>query len=295
MKSKQKAKVLLLGGGYTLSRVPPLFEPGECLITSRSEAKVAEFAQMGFRSAKVDLSEPESLEEVFERYPSLSVLVDSVPPARAGTPEMYVERTIRAIRSHSKVRRVIYLSTTGVFGEENGNWVDESTPCAPLHSQGEARLTCEKLYRELDIEVAILRLPAIYGPDRGIERALCEGTYKLIDDGKRWTNRIHVDDLSRVITTLVQRSNIRLPEILCVSDNEPTQQFQIVSDYCKVLCLPMPESRSYEDVKANGHHTMLSNQRVNNKRLREYLGVSLIYQSYRSWLECISGKDSDHD
>jgi nucleoside-diphosphate-sugar epimerase len=280
---------LLLGGGYTLQRVAERLPSGSFVITSRRADQCAEWRARGWEASTVALDDISSLQAVFARYPTLRVVVDSVPPLRAkgdGTDE--VTRGVRSVAqvlAGTAVGRVVYLSTTGVFGVRDGSWVDESTPAAPWNSQGRARQLCEEVYAGAAqasglMTFTALRLPAIYGSDRGVAVSLRTGTYALVGDGSQWTNRIHVDDLAEIIVRCIERSG-ELPPVLCVSDDCPTQARDVVSYLCEREGLPWPPSVSPDEVLRRGAYTMLSNQRVRNTLMKSVLGVSLRYPSFR--------------
>jgi nucleoside-diphosphate-sugar epimerase len=230
------------------------------------------------------LHDKASIEKLFRDYPTISVVVDSVPPLREGDATAGV-RALTEVLQGANVRRIIYLSTTGVFGVRDGSEVTEETPPAPWNSQGAARLDSEEVYRHYvavhsAVTFTALRLPAIYGSDRGVAHSIRAGSYALVEDGSFWTNRIHVDDLASVIAASVLYEG-GLPGVLCVSDDEPTLAKDVAAYVCKREGLPYPSSVSREDVERRGGYTMLSNQRVRNERMKQLLNIQLRYPSFR--------------
>jgi len=105
------------------------------------------------------------------------------------------------------------------------------------------------------------------------------GSYRLIDTGENWTNRIHVVDLVTTLERAIRFSG--LPDVLCVSDDMPAQAREVASFICQREGLPMPPSLSEEEALRMGAYTMLSNQRVVNDLLKNTLGIQLRYPSYR--------------
>jgi nucleoside-diphosphate-sugar epimerase len=179
----------------------------------------------------------------------------------------------------TQVARVIYLSTTGVFGGRDGRIVTEETPPAPWNAQGEARLLSELAYRDSGVEMTALRLPAIYGPDRGLVHSIRQGHYRLVGTGETWTNRIHVRDLAAIIERAIFAAE--LPPVLCVSDDCPAQAREVAEFVCSKEGLPLPGCVSEEEVLKAGAFTMLSNQRVQNALMKKVLNLKLQYPSYR--------------
>jgi nucleoside-diphosphate-sugar epimerase len=276
--------ILLLGGGYTLQRLASLLKAGSFVITSRNVEQVSLWRSRGFHSQVVDVAQQSTLGDVFRDFPTLKVLVDSVPPLHDGAdPAAGVKNVVRALHSAHEVKRIIYLSTTGVFGVRDGSIVNEDTAPSPWNPQGEARLLSERAYRESGRSVTALRLPAIYGPDRGIHVSLRSGTYRVVGDGSMWGNRIHVDDLAAVIQRAIEFPLEReLPPVLCVSDDEPMQARELVSYICEREHLPIPSTVSEDEIVRRGGYTMLSNQRLQNRLMKELLGVTLKYPSIKT-------------
>jgi nucleoside-diphosphate-sugar epimerase len=223
-----------------------------------------------------------SVVKLFHEYPEIETVVDSVPPLHGhGDPTRGVESVVASL-SDTKVKRVLYLSTTGVFGRRDGSIVDEESTPAPWNAQGEARWRSEQAYRESGRAVTAFRLPAIYGSDRGVLFSLRNGTYRLIGNGEIWTNRIHVEDLASAIELALGVAD--LPEVLCISDDRPAQAKEVVEYVCSREGLPWPASITEDEALRRGAYTMLSNQRVRNDRMKAVLGISLRYPSYREGL-----------
>lgn len=278
MAVKREPHIVLLGGGYTLQKVAELLEPGSFVITSRDQETCRMWEERGWRACRVSLEHPATITALFDQYRSLSCVVDSVPPLRVGDPAQGVKHLCDVVRGRG-VTKVIYLSTTGVFGVRDGSFVNEETPAKPWNAQGEARWLSEQAYRASGIPFTALRLPAIYGPDRGLVHSIREGSYRLVEGGSYWTNRIHVDDLARCIERAI--STEALPNVLCISDDAPTRAREVAEFVCAKEGVPLPQSVSAEAVLARGGYTMLSNQRVQNATMKRLLGVALKYPSFR--------------
>jgi nucleoside-diphosphate-sugar epimerase len=296
--------ILLLGGGYTLERVAKLLPADSFVITSRSKERCDAWQAKGWLSYPISLKDDTAVVNLFKSYPTIKVLVDSVPPLAssasidaASAPEGGISRVIKALPG-SATERIIYLSTTGVFGVRDGSWVDESSLPNPWNPLALARFKCEELYRLAAKELCVslnrrvsstaLRLPAIYGFDRGVLHSLRAGTYSLVGDGSQWTNRIHVDDLALIIKGLIEY-NGELPPVVCINDDTPTQAYQVVAYLCDRFKLAQPPSVSPEEVARRGAYTMLSNQRVSNKLIKQILGITLRYPSFREAVEVQGG------
>lgn len=277
--ASSNVRTVLLGGGYTLQRVAERLLPESFVITSRDKSRCDIWRTKGWNACQVSLDDRESLKRLLHTYPEIETVVDSVPPLHGvGDPSAGVRNVVASLKGRS-VQRILYLSTTGVFGRRDGSVVDEDSAPAPWNAQGEARWRSECAYRESACAVTAFRLPAIYGPDRGVAISLRNGTYRMIGSGEIWTNRIHVEDLATAIELALRTKH--LPDVLCISDDRPAQAKEVVEYVCSREGLAWPPSISEDDALRMGAYTMLSNQRVRNERMKTVLGISLRYPSYR--------------
>jgi nucleoside-diphosphate-sugar epimerase len=277
--SSSNVRTVLLGGGYTLQRLAQRLSSEMFVITSREKSRCDAWRSHGWNACQVSLDDRQSLDRLFDTYSNIETIVDSVPPLHGvDDPSRGVRNVVASLSGHT-VRRILYLSTTGVFGRRDGSIVDEESAPAPWNAQGEARWRSECAYRESACAVTAFRLPAIYGPDRGVAVSLRNGAYRMIGSGEIWTNRIHVEDLVTAIELALGTAH--LPEVLCISDDRPAQAKEVVEYVCTREGLPWPTSISEEEALRMGAYTMLSNQRVRNDRMKAVLGISLRYPSYK--------------
>lgn len=280
--------ILLLGGGHVLQKIADNLAPGSFVITSRREQQVDQWKATGILSERVDTLNPKSLEPVLKSYPSIQTVIDSVPPifSKDTSTTTGIENTLRVFNQYGGIERILYLSTTGVYGVTDGSWVDEKSPTNPENHRSEARLESEECYRRSGYSVTSFRISAIYGPRRGIVESLRSGKYPYVEDGTRWSNRIHVKDLSAILTKALTSSS--LPEVLCLSDEEPALTKDVVQFLVERLNVPFPPSLSLEEVRARGMTSLLSNQRVNSRLVREVLGYAFRFPTYREGgMDCI--------
>ena len=267
---------LLLGGGYAISRLAEMLAPHSFIITSTTRSKVAAFRARGWDAEFFASHEKDSLAKIFEIYPRITQVVDSIPPQAADALE--VPLALSTVKTLRPLERVIYLSTTGVYGVNDGSWVNENTAPNPKHMQSELRLAVEDCYRLSGNKFTAFRLPAIYGPGRGIGLALKQGRYRLLDDGSDWTNRIHREDLALALKTALEIKD--LPGLICVNDDRPARSRTVVEWYCKKFELPFPTSISRAEAEAQGQFTRLSNQRVSTQLMKSVLKLELKYKSF---------------
>jgi hypothetical protein len=188
-----------------------------------------------------------------------------------------------------------YLSTTGVYGDRGGGWVDENSTPAPTGERGRRRLVAEEgwrgLHRRHGVPVHIFRLAAIYGPGRSPFGALRAGTAKRIDKPGQVFSRIHVEDLANVLCASMTQP--RPDAVYNVCDDDPAPPEAVVAHAAGLLGLPPPPlvplaeaglspmARSFYD----------DNKRVRNRLIKEELGVVLRYPDYRAGLAAVLAEE----
>lgn len=269
-------QTLLLGGGYVLKKLSELLPKASFVITSRSERTCSHFEKKGLETFCTDIEDAQSLAELFRQYPKITTVIDSVPPRG----EYTGTETLLSVLKNTKVKRIFYLSTTGVYGVADGSWVYESTPCEPITDSGKSRVAVEQSYLSSPYEVTLFRLSGIYGPGRGLGVALKKGSYRQLDDGSRYTNRIHVEDISHILKEALKTSS-KLPDSLNINDDYPAPMHEVIKYYQERFSVPAPSVVSTEEIKASGGGRLLQNQRVANHLVKETLKYSFLYPTYR--------------
>lgn len=170
------------------------------------------------------------------------------------------------------------LGSTGVYGECGGEWVNEDTPACPLHAKGQVQLDAETAVRQAVPHACVLRLSGLYGPGRTrlVRQALRKRPFFKPEI---WSNQIHGDDVARVIAQLVDRTEAP-PELLLVSDDQPTQRKEIFQWVRQQMGAP---DGLYDEDHPHMRGANRGNKRISNQRLRE-LGIELAYPGFREGL-----------
>lgn len=209
-------------------------------------------------------------------------LLTSVAPTEAGDPVLTeVSETLKAARN---LVWVGYLSTTGVYGDRNGDWVDESDPLIPATRRGQARVAAETDWQALGLPLHIFRLAGIYGPGRGPFAKVRNGTARrIIKDGQVFS-RIHVDDIGAVLEASIQRPNPGA--IYNVCDDDPAPPEDVIEHAAQLLGLPVPPAIDFAEAEMSpmARSFYAESKRVRNDRMKDELGVTLKYPDYRTGL-----------
>jgi nucleoside-diphosphate-sugar epimerase len=185
-----------------------------------------------------------------------------------------------------------YLSTVGVYGDRQGQWVDETTATRPTSERSLRRVHAERAWLDFagatGKRVEIFRLAGIYGRGRSVIDNLRAGTAKRIVKAGQVFNRIHVADVANVLAAAIGRTTGHA--IYNVGDNEPAPPQDVVAFAAGLLNLPVPPAVAFEDAGLRGMAASFwaENKRIRNARIREDLGVVLDYPTYREGLKALA-------
>ncbi len=264
---------VILGGGFTGRRVAAALRERKrpVLVTTRDPADLADVAALGADVRRVDVDDPATLEDLSRAVPPGCRVLHSVPALRRGDEMKDPTPALLAALDH-RPARIVYISTTGVYGETTE--IDETTPAAPVTRRQVVRHEAEEHVRGGPWSSLVLRPAAIYGPGRGVHRAMKRGTFKLIGDGGNVVSRVHVDALAALALAALDADR---EGAFPVADDEPCSAREIAAFCAERLGLPMPPSTTPEGVP----ETLRVTRKVDARAVREALGVTLRYPSYR--------------
>ena len=214
-------------------------------------------------------------------------------PATSGDPAL---RTCAHLLRHA--RWLGYLSTTGVYGDHDGNWVDEGTPPHPSRPRSIERLAAERAWQATGLDAAaavdIFRLPGIYGPGRSAIDQVRAGTARRIDKPGQVFSRIHVEDIAGTVLMAITQSHGGA--IYNVADDLPAAAADVVAFACELLGKPVPPAIPWEQIapsmSAMARSFYAENRRVRADRIKNELGVVLRYPTYREGLRAIAAMGS---
>lgn len=283
--------LLIVGAGYTGERLARAGrERGWSVAgTTRSPETVEALESMGATAVEWDVREDE-VGALTEYVDGSTDVVYSIPSLyrdyEAGDGEVPrhvapANRVLEMVESEG-AGRFIYLSSTSVYGDHDGAWVDEETPTDPVSPNGRMRRDIEELVldEEWAIDTNVARLVGIYGPGRTMDRYVESGRYKLVDGGTKPTNRVHVDDIVGALVAIIDRApgGARLYN---VSDGHPKTVAEVVDWLVDHRGIERPEEVSLEEYRQmrgpNAAARWENTYRVSNERLVEELDVELAY------------------
>ncbi len=220
-----------------------------------------------------------------ERISDADVLLISIPPGSGGDPANAAFAGVLAAGR----RKIIYLSTIGVYGDHAGAWVDESTPPQATLDRTRMRLAAEQAWTDIARgDVAILRLAGIYGPGRNALVTLRAGTARRIIKPGQVFNRIHVDDIASAIMAAARHQN---GGTWNVCDDEPAPPQDVIAYAAQLMGVAAPAEEAFAtaEMSAMARSFYASSARVSNAKLKRELGIALAYPTYRHGLDALWG------
>ena len=194
--------------------------------------------------------------------------------------------------ARSKASWVGYLSTTGVYGDHHGGWVDEDTPLTPASERGRQRVLAESQWRATGLPVHIFRLAGIYGPGRGPFEKVRDGTARRIIKPGQVFGRIHVDDIAQVLRASISQPNPGAAYNVC--DDNPCPPEEVLSYAARLLGLPEPPAVDFDTAEMTEMARSFygESKRTRNDRIKTELGVTLLYPDYPAGLQALLAKET---
>jgi nucleoside-diphosphate-sugar epimerase len=279
---------LVVGCGYLGRRVAQRWRQAghEVFAVTRSPLRAVDFARAGWQPIVADVLQLETLVDL----PAASTLLYAVGYDRGqnlGIEEVYLRGLVNVLNAlPTATGRVIYVSSTGVYGDCAGQWIDEQTPCNPDRAGGRACLAAEKalLAHPRGAEAVVLRMAGIYGPGRIPKRESLESGGPIPAPPTGWLNLIHVDDAASVV--LASANAAPGPRCYLVSDGCPIARRDYYTELARLLDAPAPKFAGPDTTLPSAARS-INNKRVSNARLINELDIQLAYPSFREGLAAI--------
>lgn len=210
----------------------------------------------------------------------------SIAPGQQGDPALSAAQD--HLKNNIPPKWIGYLSSTNVYGDHGGDWVDETTPTQPSLDRGKRRVTAEKSWQELAHSIHarchIFRLAGIYGPGRNAARSLLDGKARRIIKPGQLFSRIHVVDIAEAVWSAA--AGTHESDIFNLADDMPSPPQQVIEEAAKLMGITPPAEIPFEeaDLSPMARSFYLESKRVKNDRVKEKLGIVLRYPSFREAL-----------
>jgi nucleoside-diphosphate-sugar epimerase len=279
--------LLSLGHGYSAAALARLLlaRGWRVLGTARSPERLREVAAAGVEAR------PWPGSDLHDAFAEASHLLTSVAPDAEGDP------VLRAVgeevaQAAPRLAWAGYLSTTGVYGDRGGGWVDEGSDLRPATARGRARVEAEAAWRAVPgLPLHVFRLAGIYGPGRGPFEKVRTGTARRIVKDGQWFSRVHVEDIAQVLLASIDRPNPGAVYNVCDDDPAPPQD--VIAEAARLLGLPAPPAVPFESAEMTpmARSFYAESKRVRNARIKEELGVRLRFPDYRAGLASLLAEE----
>lgn len=272
--------VLIIGCGDIGQRVALALRPAQVVGVVATGDSAGRLQRLGIEPVCLDLDQPFSPAQLPAAGRQLCYFA---PPPGQGEHDTRVKAVCDALQNDNLPTRVVYISTSAVYGDCGGDWIDEDAPLRPGTARARRRLDAERQWlawsERTGVPVVVLRVPGIYAPDRLPVRRLREGLTVLAEADSPFTNRIHADDLARICVAALERG--RPGTAYNVSDGQPTTMTDYFNRVADRLALPRPpvvDRAAARLVLSPAMRSFLEeSKRLDNRRMCEELGVVLMY------------------
>ena len=273
-----KSRHLILGCGY-LGRVVAR----RCLaaghhVAALTRSRADELRSLGIETVVGDVTDPGL------RLPAADTVVYAVGLDRSAGKsmrEVYVHGLANVMNVLPPTRRFVYVSSTSVYGQTDGGWVDEAAPTEPAEENGRVVLEAERLLRQRRPDAIILRFAGIYGPGRKMRWAAIERGEPIATDPEGWLNLIHVEDGAAAVVAAADHG--QLGATYNVADDRPVARREFYAEMATLLGAPSPQFNAVAE---------RTNRRISNRRMREELRVELRFPDFRAGLRDAIGDRS---
>ena len=285
---------LIYGCGYLGERVASRWsaDGGRVFVTTRHLGKADQFAERGWTAIVGDITREQALPALPEiTFDGVLFAIGRDPSTGQTHEEVFVEgcRNVLA-QVVGRCRQFYYVSSTGVYGDTQGDWLNEQSPIAPATPGGKACAEAEQLLQDpyWQFRHSVLRMAGLYGPGRVPRRNEIEAGLPLAVSADGYLNLVHVDDAARVVATLAAAA---VPPLSCVSDGQPVPRREYLSEIARRIGAPLPSFVEPDVDVPRGRGT--ANKRISNAMLRQRLQFQFLYPSYREGLAAILGTNTE--
>ncbi|MDH3325621.1 MAG: NAD(P)H-binding protein [Gammaproteobacteria bacterium] len=282
MNKKTKINTWIIGCGNTGQRVSKLLQKKSINIsaTSHSSKSIKHLESLGVRVFPANLDEPTSLSKLDTNNANIYYFA---PPAPMGEKDQRMSNFLDSLDSGSPPKRIVYISTSGVYGDHNGEWITEQTTAAPHNARSKRRLHAEELIKQFcddhSTEYMILRVAGIYDFKKLPLNRIDAGLKVLKADIAPASNRIHGADLANICLAAMQSEHSN--DTFNVADGNPSSITDYFIQTARLFSLTLPQEISWTKAQDELSPEMLSylteSKKIDATYMLDKLGISLLY------------------
>ncbi|MFH5776693.1 SDR family oxidoreductase [Paracoccus sp. NGMCC 1.201697] len=283
-------RLLVLGHGYSAGFLAALLKAEGWQITGTTRSQ----PERVLASGATPLLWPGDEDAVRDEIARADAILVSAGPQEGHDPAL---AAFGPDIARTRARWIGYLSTTGVYGDHGGDWIDEETPLSPTTRRGHDRVTAEQAWQALAaahaLPLHIFRLAGIYGPGRGPFAKLRAGTARRIVKPGQVFSRIHAEDIAQALLASIKAPRPGAIYNLC--DDDPAPPEDVIAHAATLLGLAPPPAEDFASAEMTpmARSFYAESKRVSNERIKRELGVRLKYPDYRSGLAALLAEGGD--
>lgn len=285
---EKNKKLFCFGYGYSCAHLASyLLNEGKYAVagTTRDPEKLQKMRKKGIKAFIFDIEKP--LPDPLYILKDATHILISTPPSDEGDPA-FIAHAADILDISPGPEWIGYLSTTSVYGDRDGAWVDETSKVNPTSKRGSRRTKAEsqwmRLYEKHNLPVHIFRLAGIYGPERSALDSVRAGTARRINKPGHAFSRIHVDDIIQVLVASMKKPSPG--SVYNVCDDLAAPSHEVISFACELLDIEPPPLVPFEeaDMAPMARSFYKESKRVSNQKIKDELGIDLIYPDYLTGL-----------
>ena len=281
--ANSKGHLLLFGLGYTGAAIAALAAEGGWRVTATSRAPERLRPPSGVALIR--------FADAGAALPRTTHVLETAPPGENGDPALACHGD--ALRETPSLRWAGMLSTTGIYGDRGGGWVDEDTAPSPTSSRGVRRLEAERQWQAAFERCAVdmFRVAGIYGPGRSPFADLLAGRGRRVDKPGHCFGRIHRDDIARAVVAAMAQARAPGPRVLNLTDDEPAESARTTAEAARLLGVEPPPLVPFEEalreMSPMGRSFWAEHRKVASRKTQAVLGLEWRYKTYREGLSAI--------
>ena len=273
-------RLLIFGLGYTGSAIA-------------DAARSAGFLVVG--TTREGLDQSIRFDQAEQAIQSATHLLTTAAPDEAGDPVL--ARYAAAVAAAPDLRWIGYLSSTVVYGNRDGQWVDEDSAVAPSQQRGQRRVEAEDAWSRFagKVDVDIFRLAGIYGPSRSAFDDLRAGRARRMKKTGHMFGRIHRDDIVQAVVAAMRQERSGGRRVLNLADDEPSESAAVVTEAASLLAINAPAEVAFQDalpiMSPMARSFWAENRKVSSAKTKTALGIEWLYPTYRQGLRAILAEE----
>ncbi len=255
-------------------------------ITSRQETHEVEINELKIISYQ--FNENKFDKNIKGKLEKANYILVSIPPIDGK--DIVAEYFKKNIKNINECKWITYLSATSVYGDHNGNWVNEKSITKPSSQNGKNRLNAENTWKSLvsnsNFPLQIFRLAGIYSHESNILKRLQLGKVQVVDKKNHFFSRIHVEDIANILFKSLK--NFKNKEIYNICDDKPASQSEVAAYGAQLLKLKQPSPIKIEEVQSEILQNFYKDsKKVDNKKMKKFFNYDLKYPTYEEGLNYI--------